>query len=149
MTGHGRPWPENVPPFGVLVEPASEAWLLYKRETAIWTHESYGVHMTHMGPYVPMGGIEAYMASMGTHGPIWAFYGLQMNVIWAPKRTHTGVCKKKAPPVTTTTQQGALLKAIKGPMICDFFPIKEKTVLVRFSQFLRPLSAENPVSETP
>ena len=33
--GHGWPWPENVPPFGVLVEPASEAWLLYKRETAM------------------------------------------------------------------------------------------------------------------
>ena len=46
-----------------------------------------------------------------------------------------GVCKKKAPPVTTTTQQGALLKAIKGPMIGDFFPIKEKPVLARLSSF--------------
>ena len=32
---------ENVSIFGVLVEPASEAWLLYKRETAISTYSQH------------------------------------------------------------------------------------------------------------
>ena len=46
------------------------------------------------------------------------------------------VCAKKmAPPVNTATQQEALLKAIKGAIIIDFFPIKEKTVLARFGPF--------------
>ena len=47
----------------------------------------------------------------------------------------TGVCKKKQASVTAATQQGALLKAIKGPMIGDFFPIKEKPVSTRFGPF--------------
>ena len=36
LAGHGRPGPENVSTFGVLVEPVSDAWLLYKRENATW-----------------------------------------------------------------------------------------------------------------
>ena len=62
----------------------------------------------------------------GWFGSICALgpYGLRVAPHVVPYRAHTGMCKKKAPPVDTATQLGALLKAIKGPIIGDFFAIK-------------------------
>ena len=55
--------------------------------------------------------------------PTWAHMGP-----YEPTWAHTGVCKKKAPPVNTATQQGALLKAIKGQIIGDFSRLRKRQV---------------------